>query len=141
MRTQVQFLASLSGLRIQRCRELWCRRQMWLRSHIAVSVTVASGSSSDLTPRLGTFMCHGCSPEEKKKKNVTHASSVQHSFSSRLRSIKEKGEEFPCGSVWFSGLRIQCHHCSGLSCCCGAGFLGPHPHHMEVPRLGVELEL
>ena len=25
MRTQVQSLASLSGLRIQHCRELWCR--------------------------------------------------------------------------------------------------------------------
>ena len=32
--TRVQSLASLSGLRIQRCGELWCRLQMWLRSHI-----------------------------------------------------------------------------------------------------------
>ena len=35
---QVQSLASLSGLRIWRCRELWCRSQTWLRSHIAVAV-------------------------------------------------------------------------------------------------------
>ena len=30
MRTQVQSLASLSGLRIQCCRELWLRLQTWL---------------------------------------------------------------------------------------------------------------
>ena len=38
MRPQVQSLASLSGLRIQRCRELWCRSQMWLGSGVAVAV-------------------------------------------------------------------------------------------------------
>ena len=31
-------LASLSGLRIRRCRELWCRWQMWLGSGVAVAV-------------------------------------------------------------------------------------------------------
>ena len=35
MRTQVQSLASLSGLEIWLCCELWCRSQMWLRSSIA----------------------------------------------------------------------------------------------------------
>ena len=30
MSIQVQSLASLSGLRIRHCRELWCRSQMWL---------------------------------------------------------------------------------------------------------------
>ena len=38
MRTQVRFLALLSGLRIQHCRELCCRSQTQLRSHIAVVV-------------------------------------------------------------------------------------------------------
>jgi len=38
MRLQVQSLASLSGLRIRRCRELWCRLQTWLGSGIAVAV-------------------------------------------------------------------------------------------------------
>ena len=33
MRLQVQSLASLSGLWIQCCHELWCGSQMWLRSH------------------------------------------------------------------------------------------------------------
>ena len=34
----VQSLASLSGLRIQHCSELWCRSQMRLGSRIAVAV-------------------------------------------------------------------------------------------------------
>ena len=38
MRMQVQSLALLSGLRIQRGRELWWRSQMWLGSHIAVAL-------------------------------------------------------------------------------------------------------
>ena len=38
MRLRVQSLASLSGLRIWHCHELWCRLQMWLRSCVAVAV-------------------------------------------------------------------------------------------------------
>ena len=38
MRLPVRSLALLSGLRIQRCHELWCRLQMWLGSHVAVAV-------------------------------------------------------------------------------------------------------
>ena len=38
MRTQVQSLALLSGLRIWHCCELWCRLQMWLGSGVAVAV-------------------------------------------------------------------------------------------------------
>ena len=38
MRMQVQSLASLSGLRIQRCRELWCSLQTQLGSHVAVAL-------------------------------------------------------------------------------------------------------
>ena len=38
MRTQVRSLASLSGLRIWHCRQLWCRSQMWLGSCVAVVV-------------------------------------------------------------------------------------------------------
>ena len=37
MRLRVRSLALLNGLRIQRCQELWCRLQMWLRSRIAVA--------------------------------------------------------------------------------------------------------
>ena len=35
MRIEVRFLASLSGLRMQRCHELQCRSQMRLRSDVA----------------------------------------------------------------------------------------------------------
>ena len=38
MRTQLRSLASLSGLRIQHCCELWCRLQTQLGSGIAVAV-------------------------------------------------------------------------------------------------------
>ena len=64
MRWRVQSLASLSGSRIWRCCELWCRSQMWLRSGVAE----ASGYSSDSTPSLGTIVCHGrgFGPKEKK---------------------------------------------------------------------------
>ena len=54
LRIQVQFLASISGLRIQHCCELWYRLPMWLRSCIAVAVVQASSCSSDSTPSLGT---------------------------------------------------------------------------------------
>ena len=38
MRARVRSLASLSGLRIWCCRELWCRTQTCLRSSVAVAV-------------------------------------------------------------------------------------------------------
>ena len=34
----VPSLASLSGLRIRHCHELWCRSQTWLGSSVAVAV-------------------------------------------------------------------------------------------------------
>ena len=38
VRLWVLSLALLSGLRIWRCCELWCRSQTWLRSGVAVAV-------------------------------------------------------------------------------------------------------
>ena len=38
MRLWVRSLTSLSGLRIRRCCELWCRSQTWLRFGVAVAV-------------------------------------------------------------------------------------------------------
>ena len=40
MRTPVGSLASLSGLRIQHCHELWCRLKVQLGSGVAVAVAV-----------------------------------------------------------------------------------------------------
>ena len=68
MRTRASSLASVSGLRIWRCCELWCRLQVWLGSCIAVAVVWAGSCSSDLTLSLGTSICIRCSPKKKKKK-------------------------------------------------------------------------
>ena len=65
MRMWVGSLASLTGLRIRCCRELWCRSQMQLRSCIAVAVAQAGSCSSYLTPHLGTRVCRGCDPKKK----------------------------------------------------------------------------
>ena len=50
MRMQVQFLTSLSGLRIRHCCELWCWSQTRLGSGIAVAVVWAGSCSSNSTP-------------------------------------------------------------------------------------------
>ena len=73
MRLQVPSLASLSGLEIQRCRELWCRSQVQIGSRVAVALAQAGGYSSDKIPSLGTSICHGCGPKrtKKKKKKIT----------------------------------------------------------------------
>ena len=63
-RLRVQSLASLSGLRIRCCCELWCRSQMWPGSCIAVAV--AGSCSSDLTPSLGISICCKCGPKKQK---------------------------------------------------------------------------
>ena len=75
--------ASCSGLRIQSCRELWCRSQTWLRYSIAVAVSWAGSYSSDLTPSLGTSMCRVCGPrngkkDKRKKKRKQLEQSVAH---------------------------------------------------------------
>ena len=68
MRTRVLSLALLSGLRIQRCSELWCRWQTWLLgSGVVVAVVQAGSYSSHSTPSLGTSICHRCGRLKKKK--------------------------------------------------------------------------
>ena len=64
MRMQVQSLAPLSGLRVQRCCELQCSLQMWLRSGIVVAVALAGGCNSN---SLGTSICWECGPKKTKK--------------------------------------------------------------------------
>ena len=67
IRLRVRSLLLFSGLRIQLCCELWCRSQR-LGSGIAVAVVQAGGYSSDLTPSLGTSICHGYCPKKTKKR-------------------------------------------------------------------------
>ena len=61
-------LASLSGLRIRRCCELWHRLQMRIRSGIAVAVVYAGAATSDLAPNLGPPSCSGGQKRKKKDK-------------------------------------------------------------------------
>ena len=70
MSIRVQPLASLSGLSIQHCRELWGRSQMWLGSGIVVAVTVAGSCSSDLTPSLELSYATRVALKSKKKKKT-----------------------------------------------------------------------
>ena len=87
MRMQFQSLALFSGLRIPCCHELWCRSQMWLRSHIAVAVVYASSHSSDLTPDLGTSICLGCGLKKTKwinKQYQTFASTTWSLYCTRM---------------------------------------------------------
>ena len=68
MRLQVPSLASLSGLRVQRCRDLWCK--MRLRSGVAVAVAQARSCSSNSTLSLGTSICCACIPKKHKNKKI-----------------------------------------------------------------------
>ena len=61
-------ISSILGLRIQHCRELWCRSQLWLESGIAGAVVQAIGYSSNLTPSLETSTYHRCGHKQQKKK-------------------------------------------------------------------------
>ena len=70
MRTQFQSLASLHGLRIWRCCELWCRSQVQLGSGVAVELC-GTRISSDSTPSLRTSICLGGGPTKTKKKTKT----------------------------------------------------------------------
>ena len=67
MRMPVRSLALLSGSEIWCCHELWCRSQMSLGSAVVVAVVKAGSCSSDLTPSLGTSICHGYSPKKQNK--------------------------------------------------------------------------
>ena len=68
MRLRVQSLASLSGLRIWHCGELWYRWQTQLGSCVAVAVAQAGSYSCISTPTLGTSICHNYGPKNQKKK-------------------------------------------------------------------------
>jgi len=73
MRLQVQSLASLNGLSIWHCCELWCRLRTWLGSGI-VALAWAGSYSSGWTPGLGASIYRGFGPKKtkdtKKLKNI-----------------------------------------------------------------------
>ena len=65
---RVQYLASLSGLRIQHCCKLWHRPQMRLRPGVAVAVVWTSSCISNLPPSLETSTSHRCGHKKKERK-------------------------------------------------------------------------
>ena len=69
--SQLRSLASLSGFRIRRCLELWCRSQTQLGSGIDVAVVVAGGYSFNSTLSLRNSICHECSPKKILKNPAT----------------------------------------------------------------------
>ena len=73
MRMWVHSLASLSGLGIRRCHELWCRLQTWLGSSVGCGCGVGRSHSCDLTLSLGTSICHRCGPKKQKRKKSGRA--------------------------------------------------------------------
>ena len=68
MRMWVWSLASLSGLRIQCCSELWRRLQKQLGSCVTLAVAVAGSCSSVSTPNLGTCQLPYATPVHSKRK-------------------------------------------------------------------------
>ena len=65
--TRVWSLASLNGLRIWHCYELWFRSQTQLWSGIAMAVAQASSYNSDSTRSLGISVCRKCGLKKIKK--------------------------------------------------------------------------
>ena len=66
MRMQVRSLASLSGLRIWCCHELWCRS--WRSSDPGLLwLWYRPAAASLIQTSLGTSICHQCSPKKLKK--------------------------------------------------------------------------
>ena len=72
VRMRAPFLASLSGSRIRRCRELQCRLKMQVGSGISVAVAQVYSCSSHSSPSLGTSMCCRCGHRKKRKKKKAH---------------------------------------------------------------------
>ena len=79
MRMQVQFLASLSGLSIQHCRELWRRLQMELKAVVAVAVVyVGRRLRLQFEPKPGNLhVPWGWPLKKKKKKRQRHKNPKQ----------------------------------------------------------------
>ena len=84
MRTQVQSLALLIGLRTQHCHKLWCSSQIRLRSGVPVAVVQASSCGSNENPSLGTSICHRCSPKH------THTHTIQKTHFFSVKTSKQK---------------------------------------------------
>ena len=68
MKFRVLSMASLSGLRILHCCELWCSSQMQLRSGVVVAVVQTGGYSANWTPSWEPPYAAGVALKRPKKK-------------------------------------------------------------------------
>ena len=78
MRTWVQSLTLLSGLRIWHCCELQHRLQMQLGSCVDVAVAV-SGNCSSNSPRPRTSTCHRCGLKKRETRSSHRGAVVNES--------------------------------------------------------------
>ena len=78
MRLWVRSLALLRGSRIQRCRELWCRLQMQLRSRVAVALGVGQWLWLRLDPLdwESPYAVGAALGKAKRLKKKTHISEI-----------------------------------------------------------------
>ena len=108
MRILVRSLASLSRLRIWRCK-LRHESQMLLGSGTAM-VSTGSGSSN-LIPHLGTSICHGYSPKKKKKKNSSNNNGNKRDIKIIGRWVCRKnsggGRIPPCQCKEMKGIKMR----------------------------------
>ena len=143
MRLQVRSLALLNRLRIRHCHELWCRSQTRFRSHVAVALMDAGGCSSDLTPTLGTSMCHGSGSRKGRKTQKKKSYICIYPIPMKYKALKHFN---PTSQSQFTLYCCSVFNCLAYHHQCFTPFffffflfffLGPHPQHLEVPRLGV----
>ena len=98
-RLWVRSLASLSGLRIRRCRELWCRSQTQLGSGVAVTGVWTGNCRSNWTSSLGTSTCCVCGAKkpgkEERERHLGHFCSCSNTVDMKGRPLipGELGEE------------------------------------------------
>ena len=118
MRMQVWSWLHSVGLRIQHCQELWFRLKSQFRSCIAVAVVWADSCSSDLTPSLGTSICHRCSLQKRPTKkcfSVFGVSFVAQQIKNPT-SIHEDGSSILDLSQWVKDLAFVTSCSTGQGC-------------------------
>ena len=88
MRLWVRSLALLRGLRIQHCRELWCKLQIWLRSCISVAVAALIRPLAWDPPYvLGVALKSQRKKEKKKKKKEGYERWVDNNLISATKAF------------------------------------------------------
>ena len=135
----VRSLASLSGLRIQSCREFQCRSQTRLGQCVALAVVQAGSCNSDSILAWEAPCAAGVALKSKKIKIKNKIQSYKKSLSTKILKLEiqiilSSQTRNPATKVLISC--IQTH--TVKLCPFFFVFLGPHPWHMEVPRLEVK---